>query len=261
MRFKIHLQTRNTRAFLPVDYQYAMASAVYKLIQKGDEAYSRFLHEEGFSAGGLKRFKLFTFSPLALPRFTLQKAKGLFELHGPELSFTVSFMADKAAEAFVKGMFADQQLRIGDRFNQVDMEVRSIEAMPVPLFQDTMEYKCMSAVKLSKIEKGKKHETYIFPDDPQFGEFLINNLISKSLAYKLAGNDIYEAPFEGYKFELLGEFKTKKIKIKPYTPEETEVRGSIFKFRLTAPSFLQEIGYYAGFGENNAMGWGCVEIL
>src|SRR5690606_13037472 len=101
MRFNINLQVTSKKHFLPLDYQYAMASAVYKLIAKGDEAYSKFLHDKGFSTGGLKRFKLFTFSPLVLPKYTPWKDKSLFELHGDKLSFTVSFKTEKAAEAFI----------------------------------------------------------------------------------------------------------------------------------------------------------------
>jgi len=261
MRFKIHLKIKNRTAFLPVDYQYLMSSAVYKLIKQGDEDYSNFLHDEGFSAGGLKRFKLFTFSPLRLPKYKLWKEKGVFELLEKETSFIVSFMADRAAEAFVKGMFQNQQFSIGDRFNQVDVEVSMIEAMPQPLFLDTMEYQSQSPIVIKKKEAGKKHDTYLVPDHPEFGEFLINNLISKAMAFQIASKEYAEKPFDNFCFELLGDYKNKLIKIRPYTPEETQVKGSLFRFRLTAPSLLQEIGYYAGFGVDNGMGFGFGEVV
>ncbi|HEY8402023.1 MAG TPA: CRISPR-associated endoribonuclease Cas6 [Cytophagaceae bacterium] len=260
MRFKIHLHIKNKTALLPVDYQYLMSSAVYKLIKRGDEAYSQFLHDEGFSAGGLKRFKLFTFSPLQLPRYTLVKERGLFELHGKEASFIVSFMVDAAAEAFVKGMFVNEALSFGDKYNQLDTEIVRIESMPQPYFQETMEYKFLSPVTIGKRVAGEKYEKYLYPNDPEFGDFLINNLISKSLAYQTSGKEVFDTPFDGMKFELLGDYKEKLISIKPYTREQTKVKGSVFKFRLTAPVVLQEMGYYAGFGESNAMGFGCVEV-
>jgi len=260
MRFEIHLKVQNRTALLPVDYQYLMSSAVYKLIKAGDEAYSKFLHDEGFSMG-LKRFKLFTFSPLRLPKYKLWKEKGVFELFEKEVSFIVSFMADKAAEAFVKGMFKDQRISIGDRFNQLDMEVTMIEAMPQPLFLDTMEYQSLSPMVLKKKEAGKKHGTYLAPDHHEFGEFLINNLISKAMAYQIASQEYAERPFDHYRFELLGEYKSKLVRIRPYTSEETQVKGNLFRFRLTVPSLLQEIGYYAGFGVDNGMGFGFGEVV
>lgn len=260
MRFKIYLHIKNRLALLPMDYQYLMSSAVYKLIQRGDEAYSKFLHDEGYTPGGLKRFKLFTFSSLQLPKYTMVREKGVFELHGREASFIISFMVDAAAEAFVKGMFVNEAISIGDKYNQVDMEVLRVEGMPQPLFREVMEYKCISPVTVGKKEKDRKHETYLFPDHPEFGDFIVNNLIAKSLAYRLAESDAYAHPFEDFRFQLLGEYKTKKITIKPFTKEAIDVRGSLFRFRLTAPVVLQEIGYYAGFGENNAMGFGMVEV-
>lgn len=257
MRFKIHVQHKSRKAFLPIDYQYAMASAVYKLIAKGDHAYSRFLHDEGFSPGGLKRFKLFTFSPLVLPQYTIWKEKELFELHGNTLSFIVSFMADKAAEAFVKGMFRDQHISIGDRFNQLDMEVTMVEAMPVPLFTNTMQYRCLSPLVIELREPGQRYETYVAPDDVQFGNLLIQNLVAKCTALNLLHA---EAPLEKIplQFLLTGGYKSKLITIKPHTKEQTKVRGFVFDFTLTAPEFIQEMGFYAGFGMNNAMGFGSV---
>lgn len=255
MRFKIHLSTTSPRRFLPFDYQYAMASAVYKIIAKGDEAYSRFLHDDGFPAGRLKRFKMFTFSSLELPRYTPWNDKGLLELHGPSVSFTVSFMADKAAEAFVKGMFADQRMDIGDRFHTLQLQVTSVEAMPAPFFQRTMRYRCASPMTVELREPGRKYETYLPPDDPRFEECLAQNLIAKCAALNLlhTGDDSEESKVQ---FSLDGRFHSKLHTIKPFTPMETKVRGFLFDFTLTAPEHVHEVGYYAGFGMNNAMGFG-----
>lgn len=260
MRFKIHLHYVNRKVFLPIDYQYSLASAIYKLIKRGDEAYSRFLHDEGFSPGGLRRFKLFTFGPLSLPRYTLWKEKGVFELHGKELSFMVSFMADKAAEAFIKGMFTDQHFSVGDRFHQLDMEVSMVEAMEPPLFKETMTYRCLSPVVVEMKEHDKKHETYLPPDHPCFEELLLQNLVAKCTAMNMLHND-QRFENEILQFKLLGEYKSKLVTIKPYTDEQTKVKGYLFDFELAAPAYMQEMGYYAGFGMNNGMGFGSGMVL
>lgn len=259
MRFKINLHTPGKNAFLPIDYQYAMASGIYKIIAKGDEAYSKFLHDEGFSAGGLKRFKLFSFSPLVLPPFTLFRDKGLFELHGPNLSFTISFMADKAAEAFIKGMFTDQELPIGDRFHVLHTEVTSVEARPTPFFTNTMRYRCLSPLTIELKEAGQKYETYLPPDDPRFEDLFLQNLIAKCAAMNML-HDNTSNEKEHLKFELKSPYKSKLITIKPYTKQETKVRGFMFDFSLTAPEYMQEMGYHAGFGMNNGMGFGAVGV-
>lgn len=255
MRFNIRTHIVSSRAFLPIDYQYALASAVYRLIARGDEAYSRFLHDEGYSPGGLKRFKLFCFGPLALPRYTLWKDKGIFELHERELSFTVSFMADTAAEAFIKGMFTDQRLSIGDRFTQLDMEVTSVEAVSPPVFRPVMRYRCVSPLVITLSEPGKKHETYLPPDDGNYEERFIQNLVAKCAALDTLIND-HEREVLG--FRLLGNYRSKLVTIKPWTEAATKVRGFMYDFELTAPEYMHEMGYYAGFGMNNGMGFGAV---
>jgi CRISPR-associated endoribonuclease Cas6 len=259
MRFKINISINTRRLLLPVDYQYAMASAIYKLIEKGDKAYSRFLHDEGFSPGGLKRFKLFTFSPLSLPRYTHWKNKGLFELHDNSLSFTISFMADKAAEVFIKGMFADQQISIGDRFNKLDAEVTSVEALPPPFFTNIVHYRCIAPLCIKLKQEGFMHEQYLPPDDPRFESIFLQNMIAKCAALNILYTDA-KIEHEQLKFQLCGNYRSKLISIKPYTKEETRIRGFIFDFSLHGPEYMHEMGYYAGFGMNNAMGFGAVEI-
>lgn len=260
MRFRIDLHATRKPWLLPLDYQYALASAVYKIIARGDVEYSRFLHDEGFSPGGLRRFKLFTFSALHLPRYTPHPTLGAFELLSPTLSFSVSFMADKAAEAFVKGMFQDQRFSLGNNRFQLDLEVVSVEAMAPPFFQPVMHYRTASPMVVEAHEPGKKYETYLPPDDPRFEGLLLQNLISKCAALNLLHPSEKFAE-QSMAFQLRGAYRSKKHTLKPGQESETHVRGFLFDFTLTAPEYMQEMGYYAGFGMNNAMGFGCVSVL
>ncbi|RLD54679.1 MAG: CRISPR-associated endoribonuclease Cas6, partial [Bacteroidetes bacterium] len=34
-----------------------------------------------------------------------------------------------------------------------------------------------------------------------------------------------------------------------------------YKFKIKAPKELLRLGYYAGFGEKNSMGFGCCEVV
>jgi CRISPR-associated endoribonuclease Cas6 len=260
MRFKINLGITGHNKFLPIDYQYALAAAIYKLISKGDEAYSQFLHDGGYSPGGLKRFKLFSFGSLSLPRYTPWKDRSIFELHGDTISFTISFIADKAAEAFVKGMFQDQHLSIGDRFSVISCEVTSVEAITPPFFTRNMRYRCISPMMIEDKKPTEKYGKYLAPNDPQFGELLLQNLISKCAALNILHHDKAHEN-EQLNFTLTSDFRSKLITIKPYTAEQTKVRGYLFDFTLTAPEYMQEVGYYAGFGMGNGMGFGGVAYI
>ena len=60
MRFKLILnvekQVRGT--LLPLNYQYELASAIYKILANADQQYSDWLHKNGFMFENWKKFKL-----------------------------------------------------------------------------------------------------------------------------------------------------------------------------------------------------------
>lgn len=63
MRFNLTLVSSSNDAVIPINYQYPLSAAIYKVLAEADAEYATFLHEEGHRVGnGLKNFKLFTFS-------------------------------------------------------------------------------------------------------------------------------------------------------------------------------------------------------
>ena len=62
------------------------------------------------------------------------------------------------------------------------------------------------------------------------------------------------------RFELINKPKSKLIKIKTDTPQQTHIKGFLFDFKLSAPVELMKLGYFAGFGEKNSLGFGCGEV-
>ena len=45
------------------------------------------------------------------------------------------------------------------------------------------------------------------------------------------------------------------------TRQESKPRGYLYRFRIKAPKELIRMGYYAGFGEKNSLGFGCGEMV
>ena len=75
MRFKLTLQI-DKKAFgnrLPLNYQYASSALIYKILAKSGTEFSTWLHENGFKAER-KKFKLFTFSRIQIPRYHIEDA-------------------------------------------------------------------------------------------------------------------------------------------------------------------------------------------
>jgi len=261
MRFKLHLQKVGTGNRLPINYQYELSAWIYKTLQSGDAAFSEWLHQNGYTVAG-KQFRLFTFSQLFFPKNGYRVQGDRLLIQSRDCWLEVGLMVDEAAQHFVLGIFKNQRLGIGDIKSVVDFEVKSVERLSVKRWEDSNRFRCLSpmCVAVRTIYNGKESQTYLSPTDEGYGEFLHKNLLNKWRAYqKNARPSLVESmeslPFE---FRLLSSVKSRLVKIKAGTRQETKVRGFLFDFELVAPLELLEVGYACGFGEKNAMGFGCV---
>ena len=110
--------------------------------------------------------------------------------------------------------------------------------------------------------------------DERYGDLIAGNLWEKYYSFRSKntrnGVRISEPDGEGRKiYDSLGKFvfqsngkaRSKLITIKQGTPEETKVKGYLYEFTVEGPPELIRMGYYAGFGEKNSLGFGCVEII
>lgn len=242
---------------LPVNYQYAVSSWIYKVISRADETYSAFLHEEGFGFDG-RRFKMFTFSQLDIRPYRMLGNQ--IQLLGNEISLTIRFFVDSSMENFIKGLFLHQHCGLGSKHAQTDFQVTGVEIKPRQTFANTMRYECLSPIVVSA-KRDDGSTAYLDPDDPAFGPILIQNLIRKHSALALhQGSTDPEYAQPDYSFRVLSAPRKKGTTIKEGTEQETKVIAYLFRFELTTPIELHEVGYYAGFGEKNSMGFGCAIV-
>jgi CRISPR-associated endoribonuclease Cas6 len=68
MKFSIRLTPIAAENIIPINYQYPLSSALYRIIAKGDAKNAEFLHGTGYGKG----FKFFTFSQINCP-FKIEK--------------------------------------------------------------------------------------------------------------------------------------------------------------------------------------------
>lgn len=241
---------------LPVNYQYPISSWIYRVIGQADAGYADFLHQGGFRHDG-RQFKMFTFSQLDARPYRVFGNR--MRLLGKEISLTVRFAVDSSMEHFLTGLFLQQRLGLGDRYNRVDLEVTRVESVAPPVLRETMTYRCLSPICVSRTRENRTAE-YLSPETPDYGELLVRNLVHKSAALATAG-DAVSGAFPEFQFRLLNTPRKKGIHVKDYTEGHTQVIGYLFHFELTAPTELHELGYEAGFGEKNSMGFGCVGVV
>jgi len=263
MRFKLTLSRTGKSKFIPVDYQYFIGAWIYKIIGKADKQLAAFLHGTGYGESS-KKFKYFNYSPLDLKPYTLWKEKQVFELQNDQISFCVSFLIDRIAESFIKGLFLNQEIFIGDRFNGIDFMVTRVESLPMPLFKETMHYSLKSALVLSVKEPDNK-ALYLSPDDGRYKNCFIKHLSEKFNTVLIARPQLREEiPVDTeipFGLKITSRFRSRLHTIKPGTSEQTRVRGFVYDFELTAPVEIHEMAYSAGFGEKNAIGFGWGEVI
>ncbi|MBX2929685.1 MAG: CRISPR-associated endoribonuclease Cas6 [Saprospiraceae bacterium] len=250
---------------LPLNYQYELSSWVYKTLAQAAPEFAAQLHEYGYNLQGHKRFKLFTFSHLDLQSpFDIDTRKQTLLLHSGKARLTLSFLLDKALEHFITGLFRQQRFGIGNaRIPATDFQVTMVQVPPPPAFTAPMRFRTLSPICVAGFEAGNPHPQYRHPADPDYAELLLGNLIEKRAAAAPLLPLLSPAPAEApaFRFRLLSEPRRKGITLKAFTPHETKVIGYTYDFEISAAPDLLQIGYYAGFGVENAQGFGCVGVV
>lgn len=257
-RLRIQLNPINSRNLeLPIDYQYILGCSVYNTIAYSDKNFASWLHQQGYGNDN-KRFKLFTYSSLKFGKFKIEGDRIIIkEL---PIEFQISTLSKEVANYFLNGIFLKQKLEIGDRKSKITFQISSIEAISGVKFNSEMTYKLITPCVISK--KTEKGISYLSPEEKEEGydKYLLSNLINKFFAFNIFENKerekIVEKILSLCNVKLLTPPKSKLITIKGGTPKETKVRGFLYTFKLKAPEEIHRIGYYAGFGEKNSMGFG-----
>ncbi len=261
MRFSIVLSVKDGK-ILPINYQYPLSAALYRIISKGDAEYAQLLHERGYGKKD-KGFKLFTFSQLNVP-FKIEGDR--LRLLGDEVSFLVAFHLPQAMESFVKGLFQSEHIDIADKKSKVSFVVKSVESLPDRL-QSHKETEILSVELrlLSPLVVGVQNERanydFLSPDDDRFAESFIYNWRSKiATCY-----DEVTAQTALLMVEIIpmkNPPKSKLITIKAGTEAETKIRGWMnFGLKVTTEKRFVELLLNSGAGLYNAQGMGCVEVV
>lgn len=254
MRFSLRLQLCGDKnRSLPINYQYELSAAIYRILSQSDDAYATWLHENGFEVDN-KKFKLFTFSNLQIPKYEIDKEYGRIRILSDEVFWKISFLPDKSTKEFIKGVFNKQMFSVGDKISRVDFVVQDIELFPEVKFADKDIFRTLSPIVVSLRNEVGRHE-YIRPDHPSYLNGIITGLKARYKAY-------YGEDYEGEcdcGFRLLDNPRSSLIKIKADTPQQTYVRGYKYRFMLFLPAPLMQIAYESGLGEKGSLGFGMIE--
>lgn len=258
MKFNIKLYCKE-KSVIPINYQYPLSAAIYKILAKGDAEYAAFLHEKGYGKG----YKFFTFSNL---KFKYKRDGDRMIILDSKVEFTVSFHLPEASRTFVEGLFKSENIVIADKNSKVVFQVQSIISLDNPLKefspQELMEVivKPSSAI-VTGIKNERGHYDYLLPDDKEFLPSLIygwRNKIRDAYDLETAEQAILSMELEYYQ----NPFRTRLMHIKSDSQAATKIRGSLnYKLKLRAERRFIELLLNAGIGIESAQGMGSLEVV
>jgi CRISPR-associated endoribonuclease Cas6 len=237
---------------IPINYNYLLASAIYRFLDQSNPEYAYFLHEDGYNLGD-KRFKLFTFSQLMAQKREIRDNYIHFK---SLLTWLVSSPQEKFLGSFAASLLDQRVICIGDN----TLSVKDVDIPKIPRFQERMYFRCLSPITMStKREfRGEIAMHYLLPDEPEFSELIKQNLIRKyeTIYGRKPKDDSFRMGFdEDYIARRDGQI-TRLIRYK-----DIDIRGILCPFRAYGSPELMFVGYECGFGDKNSAGFGMVEIF
>lgn len=252
MRFQLKLSIvgNDKKNYLPIDYQYMQSAVIYKILSLSDDAYSSWLHENGYQLSNGKRFKLFCYSRLRLDKYKFEKDTQVLRLIDKHAEWTIGFLPERSTREFVQGIFGDTHFTIGNKEHQVCFHVVALKLLPpIPVLKE-VSYEATSPVCI-KQHIGERIQ-YLSPTDTHYAGGILNGLLSR---YETLHGKPYDGDISSFRFELLdGKIRSQLVDIK-----KIKVRGYLYNFRLTAPPELQQIAHEGGIGEQCSQGFGFIE--
>lgn len=263
MRLKLSLLPMQNQQSIavPINYNYPIHSAIYKLLAKVAPDYATWLHDHGYASENQRRMKMFVFSKLDIPR--VRRVKRTLEGRSDQLWILhiASPMEDEFIQNFVLSLFEKQHIEIGGKQAVGRFQINSVEAIPEPTFKSSMRGKTCSPLIVSKRrEDGSTH--YLRVTDADLSSALRNNLVQKyQIAYNHPlHNTSFQIEFDSEYISRKGERIYKLITIKEGSREQTQYKGIEAPFSLTGTPELLQIAWHCGLGEKNAMGFGMVDL-
>ena len=189
--------------------------------------------------------KFFTFSKLMSSRKTLFGDQMKVE---DRLYFDFSSPKKEITIALVNGMLEKSNVKIAN----ANFILEEVEVLQEPEIGNKETFLTLSPISVTTVEDEDGHKKIVdlYPREPKFYDNIRKNLIKK---YTL----LYEKEPENDDLEI----KVKKVKPKRIKIKNTFHRCSEMVFEAIGNKELLKIGYQAGFGERNSMGFGMVKVV
>lgn len=263
MRIKITFMSDRSGA-VDFNYQHQIQAIIYKFLNNSDPDYATWLHAQGYTYRREQNFKFFVYSGIDFHKPIAAGRNGFSFKASPVEPFTLSFQiaspVNKFVQHLVEGIFAEGQLV---KFGNQTMCVRRVETLAEPIANEIVYVRDLhlkpleSPIFVKKPASGENRDTYMFPDDDGYENMLNQNLVRK---YETLHGLPYHGDLLDFSFHSNCKKPIKSFKVYKSGKVVDEIKGSLQPFTVSGPSSLVKIGLDCGFGQNNSMGCGYVEV-
>ncbi len=265
MRLRLILRLNGSN-LISANYNYSLASAIYKLLNFGSPEFTAFLHDNGFLLNG-KRYKLFTFS-LILKNIKI--FRDVFRINDNTVQLFISSpKIDDFIKNFVIGAIRSKALEIKANNTLTRFYIEQAELLPEPNYYGKMRFLLLSPLVLTTLKERNgvmRQYFYRYDDDPDELEEKINNNLKNK--YKLVYGKDYTG--NGIKFSWDNNYIKRRInsgkRISKRILITREMENPVSIVAMQAPFYLEgdnkliKVGYESGFGEKNSMGFGMAAV-
>ncbi len=246
---------------LPIDHYHLLRGAIFDHLGRSDAAYASFLHDVGYvpDAGDTRRYKLFTFSALRVPKSNRRLVGAQVEIAPGVVTWTISSPKEEFLRHEVTGLLdkSDAFVIGGQRFTLV-----ALDGLPDPTFSGAMGFTCLTPIVASVPSDTHKTARYLRPSDGgELSDAVRANVVRKyralhgvepadaSLTMTLSESYLARAPHGG----------TKKVTL-PGAGGPIDVIGTLAPLTLSGSPELIRVAYECGLGEKNSSGMGMLEV-
>lgn len=263
MRVRVTLEPPQELCAIPINYNSCVSQFVYELLQP-DTPFSRRVASTDPNEGIL----YYTFSNLYIPNVTQQ---GRFlEFCRVQIDLTISLLIDEQHEPEAM-----------ERIHEVDeLFISEIQGEPVEHATELLQVKSVTKVEEVRSFGSRARFRMLSPlatpseETPQglrhvhfsshdFSEALRETLLAKYRRWK--GHDPKDTHFtfrldQGYVQRRRGRI-SKLVTFNEMEENERKIKALVSPFEVEGNPELIWLGYVAGFGEKNILGFGCAEPL
>jgi CRISPR-associated endoribonuclease Cas6 len=263
MRLEITLRPLESNFRIPINYNYPLGSAFYKIFANGSKEFTDWLHQHGYITSDGKPMKLFCFSRLFISQPVFYRT--LLGGHGNSHIIFSSPVEDDITDAFIRGVLKNPYIDIANKSVKSSFRITNVQKLPEPEFKHKQKYIMISPSVASTMRDGLHGPQvyYMRADDPDLSKNLEDNIRRKySLIYDEECTIDFEIKLDNEYIRKRGGASrvSKLITIKEGKPDESKIRAFVVPFTLTGPPEIHKLIWDSGIGHKNSMGFGMVDF-